>query len=126
MMLCSSGSNHGRPRSLPPSPPASASSRFADTRPFAGLADQYRGADVLIHEVYSVRGFANRPAEWQQYHSNVHTSAHELAALANDARPGLLVLTHQLFWGVTEAALVAEVQAQYDGPVVSGRDLDVY
>ena len=97
-----------------------------DTRPFAGLADQYRDADVLIHEVYSVRGFANRPAEWQRYHSNVHTSAHELAALANVARPGLLVLTHQLFWGVTEADLLAEVRAHYDGPVVSGRDLDVY
>jgi ribonuclease BN (tRNA processing enzyme) len=49
-----------------------------------------------------------------------------LAALANVARPGLLVLTHQLFWGVTEADLLAEVRAHYDGPVVSGRDLDVY
>jgi len=97
-----------------------------DTRPFAGLADHYRGADLLIHEVYSVRGFANRPPEWQRYHSNVHTSAHELAALANEARPGLLVLVHQLFWGMTEADLVAEVRAHYDGPVVSGRDLDVF
>lgn len=97
-----------------------------DTRPFAGLADHYRGADLLLHEVYSVRGFANRPAEWQRYHSTVHTSAHELAALTKAARPGLLVLTHQLFWGVTEADLVAEVQAHYDGPVVSGRDLDVF
>lgn len=97
-----------------------------DTRPFPGLADHYRGADVLIHEVYSVRGFASRPAEWQRYHSHVHTSAHELAALANAARPGLLVLVHQLFWGVTEADLVAEVRAHYDGPVVSGQDLDVF
>lgn len=97
-----------------------------DTRPFAGLADHYRGADVLIHEVYSVRGFATRPAAWQRYHSNVHTSTHELAALAKEARPGLLVLTHQLFWGVTEADLVAEVRAHYEGPVVSGRDLDVF
>ncbi len=97
-----------------------------DTRPFAGLADHYRGADVLIHEVYSTRGFTNRPAEWQRYHRNVHTSAHELAALAKEARPGLLVLVHQLFWGVTEADLVAEVRAHYDGPVVSGRDLDVF
>lgn len=97
-----------------------------DTRPFPGLADYYRGCDVLIHEVYSVRGFANRPVEWQRYHRHVHTSAHELADLANQARPGLLVLVHQLFWGATEAELLAEVRARYDGPVVSGRDLDVY
>lgn len=97
-----------------------------DTRPFAGLAEHYRGCDLLIHEVYSSRGFATRPPEWQRYHSNVHTAAHELAKLANSARPGLLVLTHQLFWGVTEDELLAEVCAQYDGPVVSGRDLDVF
>lgn len=97
-----------------------------DTRPFAGLTAHYRGCDVLIHEVYSTRGFATRPPAWQRYHGNVHTSAQELAELANEARPGLLVLVHQLFWGVTEAELLAEVQAHYDGPVVSGRDLDVY
>ena len=97
-----------------------------DTRPFPGLAEHYRGCDVLIHEVYSVRGFAKRPPAWQRYHSHVHTSTHELAALANQARPGLLVLTHHLFWGVTEDELVAEVCEQYDGAVVCGRDLDVY
>lgn len=97
-----------------------------DTRPFPGLVDHYRGCDLLIHEVYSVHGFATRPPAWQQYHSNVHTSAHELAELANAAQPGLLVLIHQLFWGVTEDELLAEVRARYAGPVVSGRDLDVY
>lgn len=97
-----------------------------DTRPFVGLVDHYRGCDLLLHEVYSGRGFATRPPEWQRYHSQVHTSAQALAALANEARPGLLVLTHQLFWGVTEDELLAEVRARYDGPVVSGRDLDVY
>lgn len=97
-----------------------------DTRPFAGLARHYHDCDVLIHEVYSVQGFAGRPADWQRYHSNVHTSAHELAALATQARPGLLVLVHQLLWGVTEDDLLAEVRAHYDGAVVAGRDLDVY
>ncbi len=97
-----------------------------DTRPFAGLAPHYHDCDVLIHEVYSVRGFAGRPPAWQRYHSNVHTSAHELAHLANQARPGLLVLVHQLLWGVTEDELLAEVRAHYDGAVVTGRDLDVY
>jgi ribonuclease BN (tRNA processing enzyme) len=55
-----------------------------------------------------------------------HTSAAELAALAARARPGLLVLYHQLFWGTPDADLVEEVKAGFDGPVVSGRDLDVF
>jgi ribonuclease BN (tRNA processing enzyme) len=49
-----------------------------------------------------------------------------LAAIASRARPGLLVLYHQLFWGTSEEDLVSEVRAGYDGRVVSGRDLDVY
>ncbi len=97
-----------------------------DTRPFAGLADHYHDCDVLIHEVYSVQGFSGRPPEWQRYHRNVHTSAHELAELANQARPGLLVLVHQLLWGATEDDLLAEVRVCYDGAVVAGHDLDIY
>lgn len=97
-----------------------------DTRPFPGLAEHYRGCDLLIHEVYSVRGFAKRPPEWQRYHSHVHTSSYELAELASQAQPGLVILTHHLFWGTTEEELVAEVRERYAGPVVCGRDLDVY
>ncbi len=97
-----------------------------DTQPFAGLADHYRGCDVLVHEVYSAVGFQQRPPAWQRYHAAVHTSTHELAALANAARPGLLVLVHQLCWGVSEAALVTEIRERYDGPVLSGHDLAVY
>ena len=55
-----------------------------------------------------------------------HTSATELAAVAQHARPGLLILYHQLHWGTQDADLVAEVKAGHDGPVVSGRDLDVF
>jgi len=47
-------------------------------------------------------------------------------ALAKKMRPVLLVLYHQLFFGTTESALVGEIQRLYDGPVVSGHDLDVY
>ena len=65
-------------------------------------------------------------AEWQKYHSSFHTSTLELAKMAREARPGLLVLYHQLFWGVTEERLVAEIQEVYTGRVVSARDLDVY
>ncbi|MBI3459583.1 hypothetical protein HY009_01430 [Candidatus Acetothermia bacterium] len=76
--------------------------------------------------MYSVKGFATRPPEWQKYHSSFHTSSHELAEIAKQVKPGLLVLYHQLFWGTTEENLLAEIQEIYDGPVVSGKDLDVF
>jgi ribonuclease BN (tRNA processing enzyme) len=97
-----------------------------DTAPTETIVEHSRGCDVLIHEVYSVAGFRTLPPAWQRYHAQVHTSSHELAQIAAQARPGLLVLYHQLFWGISEKELLYEIQKQYDGPVVSGRDLDVY
>ena len=97
-----------------------------DCSPSQSVIDNCNGCDVLIHEVYSVAGFARRPPEWQKYHSRYHTSARELAEIATKARPRLLILYHQLFWGASEQDLLKEVQAAYKGRVVSGRDLDVY
>lgn len=97
-----------------------------DTAPTDELADHYAGCDVLIHEVYSTAGFATRPPAWQRYHASVHTSTAELAAIAQTVQPELLVLVHQLTWGVSEDALIAEIRAAgYRGDVISGRDLDV-
>lgn len=97
-----------------------------DTAPVESVVTHSTGCDVLVHEVYSVAGFATRPPVWQHYHAAVHTSTHELAAIAHRAQPGLLVLVHQLRWGISEADLVQEIRDHYDGAVVSGRDLDVY
>lgn len=97
-----------------------------DTTPSASVIDNCNGCDVLIHEVYSTAGFARRTPEWQKYHSRFHTSTRELAEIATKARPGLLILYHQLFWGATDADLIKEVQQTYHGKVVSGRDLDIY
>jgi len=98
-----------------------------DTRPSESLAKACDGCDVLVHEVYSAAGFARLSKPWQAYHRAFHTSTLELAALANQARPKLLVLVHQLFFGATAADLVREVrEAGYAGPVVSGRDLEAF
>lgn len=97
-----------------------------DTAPFEGYFDIYQGCDVLIHEVYSAVGLERCAPDWQIYHSSVHTSSTELAEMATNARPGLLILYHQLFNGVTEQALLREVQERYTGKVVSGNDLEVY
>ncbi|GAK55100.1 putative hydrolase [Candidatus Vecturithrix granuli] len=98
-----------------------------DTAPFEGMVEQYQGCDVLIHEVHSAVGLQQRAPEWQKYHSSVHTSSIELAEVAAQARPGMLILYHQLFHGVvSEEELLREVQDRYDGTVISGKDLDVY
>jgi len=97
-----------------------------DTRPSEKLVAQCDGCEVLVHEVYSAERFRQRPVEWQRYHADAHTSTEDLAALATRARPRLLVLYHQLYWGATDEDLVREVKRGYTGEVVSGRDLDVY
>lgn len=97
-----------------------------DTKPVSGFADWARAADILVHEVYSSAQFSGRPPAWQAYHSRAHTSTEELADLANQIRPRLLLLYHQLFWRTTAADLVGEITASYDGAVLSANDLDVY
>lgn len=97
-----------------------------DTAPSDAVVNACHGCDVLIHEVYSTAGFARRPKEWQEYHARYHTSSAELAEIATRARPGLLVLTHQLFWGTSDEDLLKEIQKGYGGRVVSGKDLRVY
>ena len=97
-----------------------------DTVPCARLVEAARGCDILVHEVYSQAGFESRPPEWQKYHAAFHTSTRELAEIAQQVRPELLVLTHQLFWGSSPEELVAEIKQHYDGDVRCGKDLDVY
>jgi ribonuclease BN (tRNA processing enzyme) len=97
-----------------------------DIGPSDALVEACAGCDVLLHEVYSAAAFDSLPAEWQRYHGNAHTSSGELAEVARRARPGLLVLYHQLFWGASEEELLAEVKQQYGGETVSGNDLDVF
>ncbi len=62
----------------------------------------------------------------QKYHANVHTSSRELAEIASEVRPRLLILYHQLFWNTSEEELLLEIQEKYDGKVSSGKDLDVF
>lgn len=97
-----------------------------DARPSESLVTACAGCDILVHEVYSDRGFAARVDEWQRYHAAAHTSASQLGALATRANPELLVLYHQLFWGTPEEELVDEVRSAFNGRVVSGKDLEVY
>jgi len=98
----------------------------SDTAPTEIMVEKSRGCDILLHEAYSTAGFANIPPEWQAYHAAVHTSSRQLAEIATRAEPKLLVIYHQLLWGVSYEDLVAEIKEGYAGEVVSGRDLDVF
>ncbi len=97
-----------------------------DTRPSPAIAQQCRACDMLIHEVYSDSGFANLPAVRKIYHAHAHTSGTQLGDIAARAKPKLLILTHQLFFGASDEQLLAEVRSRFSGRVVSAKDLDVY
>ena len=97
-----------------------------DTRPSEAVVQACNGCDILVHEVYSADRFKDRPSVWQRYHADAHTSTEQLAAIAKWARPRLLVLYHQLYWGATDEDLVREVRRGFKGEVVSAGDLDVF
>jgi len=97
-----------------------------DAAPDENIEKYSRDADILVHEVYAVEGLNKRTAFWQRYHSNNHTSAHEVGELAARVKPGLLVLSHILFFGSSEAQILSEVKEKYKGDVVLANDLDVF
>jgi len=86
------------------------------------------GCDVLIHEVYTEKGYAAGPPAWRRLRDKYHSSTRQLAALAARARPKLLVLYHQMYYfdASTEADLLEEMRRYYQGPFASAKDLDVY
>jgi len=97
-----------------------------DCKPSDKVVEYARGADILVHEVYSKAGFETKPEEWKSYHSLHHTSTIELAEIGRNTRPGKIVLYHILFWGSSEEELLNEIKRGYGGQVIVGRDLDIY
>ncbi len=100
-----------------------------DTAPAEEIARACHGCDLLLHEVYSLAWFKERPPARQKYHSHFHTSTAELARIATEAQPKQLVLYHQLFRPTddVDAILIEEIRkAGYTGPVASAHDLDIY
>ena len=97
-----------------------------DTRPTEKIVEYARGADILIHEVYSQAMWEKKDDFWKRYHKRNHTSTLELGRLAARARPRLVVLYHILSWGADDDDLLKEIAREYDGPVVVGKDLDIF
>jgi ribonuclease Z len=97
-----------------------------DTRPTEKIIEYSKNADILIHEVYSVKGFTQKSEEWKKYHTEHHTSTHQLGEIAAKSNPGVVVMYHVLYWGSTEEEIVSEVGQKYSGKVITGRDLDIF
>lgn len=112
-----------------------------DTTPTQATIDACRGCDILVHEALTMK-FINNPMrpelqgiDIKTYSAKYHTTTPQLAALANAAKPGLLVLYHnpitlqasKRLFASTPDDLLQEIKAAgYDGKVAVGRDLDIY
>jgi ribonuclease BN (tRNA processing enzyme) len=99
-----------------------------DTAPTEAMAEACDGCDVLVHEVYSADWFTRVYGPGRgQYHANFHTSTKQLGELATKAKPKLLVMYHQLYFGPRDQVdLEKEIRRSYTGNVVNGRDLTAY
>jgi ribonuclease BN (tRNA processing enzyme) len=99
-----------------------------DTSPTDAVVENCNGCDVLIHEVYTLAGYAKTPPDFRQVRLNYHTSSKQLAEIATKAKPKLLILHHQSYYfnTSTETDLLNEMHEFYQGNVVSGHDLDIY
>jgi ribonuclease BN (tRNA processing enzyme) len=98
-----------------------------DARPSPGLIDACKHCDILIHEVYLPQSQAPMP-DWPKYRALYHTSTSELAAIARQTQPGLLILYHRtgVQTGLSDEQYLNEVRRGWEGKVVVGHDLEVY
>ena len=90
------------------------------------LIEMAKGVDILVHEVISEAGLSQLSPFWQAYHSSYHTRTSELADIANQAQPKLLILNHILYYSAPIETTLSEVQQGYKGKVVLANDLDVF
>lgn len=93
----------------------------ADTRPCENVVEYARGADLLIHEVYSLHPDA------EQAHAFGHSTATEAGEVAREAGVGRLVLTHiRASRFVDPDDLAAEASSAFGRQTEVANDLDSF
>jgi len=116
-----------------------------DTNPTEETIKACTGCDVLIHEAQMLDLYAKMPERLHSFVTKYHTTTEQLATLATQAKPKLLVVYHTLGFrpGITPPralsslagtgasrstaeVLEEEIGSRYSGRFVVGRDLDVY
>jgi len=102
-----------------------------DTNPTQATVDACLGCDVLVHEVHTPAWLAARPeaggapaGTFRRFSEKYHTTTAQLAKLASEAKPRLLILYH--YSSVSPEELQSDMMSRYPGHFVIGRDLDVY
>ncbi|MGI9075770.1 MAG: MBL fold metallo-hydrolase [Gemmatimonadaceae bacterium] len=99
-----------------------------DARPSESLVTGAAGVDVLVHEVYpEPRRRGPGADQGSRYMREFHTSDRELGALAARVKPKLLVLSHIVRMGATDAELLEGVKnGGFTGRAVVAHDLESY
>ena len=98
-----------------------------DKRFTPGFKEWAKGADLLLHEVYTLGGLENAPARVPLIVDDYHTSTEQLAQVANFINPKLLVLYHvQNYTGYPDGPLDEMRAAGYTGELVIAVDQDIY
>jgi len=93
----------------------------ADTRPCEAVVRHAEGADLLVHEAYSLDDGAERA------HAFGHSTAAEAGRAAREAGVGRLVLTHLRASRLVDPyELAAEAKEAFGGPVEAARDLEAF
>jgi ribonuclease Z len=98
-----------------------------DTRRCAALIEAAAGADLLVHEVFVHREMpvidGVRSAETVANVAGYHTLSSEVGKIASEAAVKALALTHFVPPAADREALLAEVAADFSGPLVLAEDL---
>lgn len=116
-----------------------------DTSPTEETINACSGCDILIHDAQTLDLYAKMPERLHAFVAKYHTTTAQLAALATEAKPKLLVTYHTIAFrpGIappkflssmtatgasrsTEEILQDEIGSRYPGQFVVGHDLDVY
>jgi len=116
-----------------------------DTSPTEETIKACSGCDILIHDTQTLDLYAKMPERLHSFVTKYHTTTAQLAALATEAKPKLLVTYHTIAFrpGIAppkflssitatdasrsaEEILQDEIGSRYSGQFVIGHDLDVY
>ena len=98
-----------------------------DTTYCPALIKACKGFDVLVHEVFIHRGESHQMETREDLgNRNVmsyHTASDVVGHVAREAEVGVLVLSHFVPTRFDEEALLHQVCADFDGPILVGEDL---
>jgi ribonuclease Z len=101
-----------------------------DTRRCPAVVEAAKGADLLLHEVFVHQDMpvvpGVRSAETVERVASYHTLSSEVGKIARAAGVGALMLTHFVPPAADRDRLLAEVSADFPGPVILGEDLMSY